>query len=134
MNENIPELNIEPMTDERGSLILLEQDSGGNLDRVAIHPLHLRHMAERFGLIASGDPEARRTISSLARRLHVLHGRINHLAEWLAIHPDHERADLSYEKTYARATADIAHEFCAELPAVTEPHPVEIPLEAKGAK
>lgn len=117
MNENIPELKIELMDDTEGSLILLEQDSGGNLDRVAIHPLHMRYMAERFGLVQSSDPQALRTIATLTRRLLVLQDRVSHLADWLVEHSDHQHADLSYEQTYARATADIADEFCAELSA-----------------
>ncbi len=103
------------MDDEHGCLILLEQDSGGNLDRVAIHPLHLRYMAERFGLVPSSDLETRQVIATLTRRLYALQGRIGHLAEWLAQHSDQRNTDLSYEQTYARATADIADEFCAEL-------------------
>lgn len=134
MSENIPDLTID-LLDKESGLILLQQDSGGNLDRVAIHPVHRRHMAERFGLIPAGDPEGQQTIASLVRRLHVLQARINHLAEWLALHSDHEHADLSYEQTYARATADIAEEFCAELPAFTEAHSAEIPLDTgEGAK
>ena len=113
--DNIPELNIELMDDKQGSLILLEQDSGGNLDRVAIHPIHLRYMAEKFGLIETSDPLAQKTIAMLTRRLHLLRNRIDFLADWLANNSDSKHADLSYEQTYARATADIAGEFCAEL-------------------
>ena len=120
-DDQIPDLNIERILDGKGEgLILLEQDSGGNLDRVAIHPIHLRYMAEKFGLIETNDPKAQKTIASLSRRLNVLQDRIDHLADWLANNSDHAHADLSYERTYARATADIANEFCAEL---NEPEP-----------
>lgn len=119
--ENIPELKIELMEDTAGSLIILEQDSGGNLDRVAIHPIHLRYMAEKFGLIETSDPLAQKTIAMLTRRLHLLRDRIDFLADYLATTSDSEHADLSYEQTYATATADIAGEFCAELVTVTTP-------------
>lgn len=113
--ENIPDVTIELMDDTEGSLILLEQDSGGNTDRVAIHPIHLRYMAEKFGLIQTSDPLAQKTIAMLTRRLRLLRDRVDFLADWLATNSDNEHADLSYEQTYARATADIAGEFCAEL-------------------
>jgi len=116
MNDSIPDLKIETINDGIGDgLIMLEQDGSGNIDRVAIHPIHLRHMAEKFGLIETGDPLAHKAIAKLTRRLHVLHERIDHLADWLVTHSDFRHADLSYEQTYARATADIAAEFCAEL-------------------
>lgn len=117
MNDSIPDLKIELMNDGIGDgLILLTQDGGGNGDdRVAIHPLHLRFMAEKFGLVDTSDPQAQKTIATLTRRLHLLNDRIEHLADWLVTHSDNRHADLSYEQTYARATADMAEEFCAEL-------------------
>lgn len=115
MNDNIPELKIERLDDETGSLIMLEQDSGGNIDRVAIHPIHIRYMAEQMGLVKTSDPQATATIAALERRLRMLKDRIGHLADYIAKHSDHEHADLSYELTYAVATADIADEFVAEM-------------------
>ena len=119
MNDSIPDLKIELMNDGQGDgLILLEQDSGGNLDRVAIHPVHLRYMAEKWGLVESSDPRAQKTIATLQRRMLLLRGRIDHLGEYLALHSDSRHADLSYEQTYATATADIAEEFCADFESV----------------
>ncbi len=119
MNDSIPDLKIELMEDGIGDgLILLTQDGNGNGDyRVAIHPMHLRLMAEKFGLIETRDPQAQKTIAMLMRRLHLLRKRVDHLAHWLATNSDIKNADLSYEQVYAIATADIAEEFCAELPA-----------------
>lgn len=127
--DNIPELNIEPL-DEKGCLILLEQDSGGNTDRVVIHPIHLRYMAEKFGLIPTSKPHAAKTIATLTRRLLVLRDRLDHLADFLANHSDSKHADLSYEQTYATATADIAEEFCAEL---IDGHANSAPLQSLQA-
>ena len=70
LNDNIPELKIEFMADGMGDgLILMEQDSCGNVDRVAIHPVHLRYMAEKMGLIETTNPTAqkcRATLQALA--------------------------------------------------------------------
>jgi hypothetical protein len=116
MNDNIPELKIEYMKDGMGDgLILLEQDCGGNIDRVGIHPIHLRYMAEKMGLAPTSDPQAHKTIAMLTRRLLVLRDRICDLTICLAEHSDHEHADLSYELTFSTATAEIANEFCADL-------------------
>jgi hypothetical protein len=109
----IDNLSIETSDD---GCICLEQDSGGNGSRVYIHLIHLRYLAEKAGLTAQGDQEAQKAIATLTRRLLVLNGRIGHLADWLANHSDHKHADLSYELTYASATADIAAEFCADMP------------------
>lgn len=122
MNDSIPDLKIEQINDGIGDgLILLEQDSGGNIDRVAIHPIHLRYMAEKFGLIETSDPEALKTIAKQERRLQLLRDRIDHMCSYLANHSDHRHADLSYEVTYMTATADLANEFCAELESTDRP-------------
>ena len=116
MNDSIPDLKIEHITDGMGDgLILLTQDNCGNVDSVAIHPMHLRYMAEKLGLIETGDLTAQKTIATLTRQMLALRERIDHLAEWLANHSDHKHADLSYEMTYATATADIAEAFCYDL-------------------
>ena len=118
MNENIPDLKIERMSDQHGALILLEQDSGGNIDRVAIHPVHLRYMAETCGLVPTSDPEGAKRIATLERRIRLLQERIEHLHEWLGKQIERGHADLlEYEVTYSRATVDLVGEFCAEMEA-----------------
>jgi hypothetical protein len=122
LNANFPDLKIELMTGgESDGLILLEQSNGGNIDRVAIHPIHVRHMAEKMGLMETSDPTARKTIATLTRRLLALNDRIVHIAYWLTNHSDSKHADLSYEQTYAMATADTAEEFCADLVDTEQP-------------
>lgn len=119
LNDTIPELKIEFMADGMGDgLILLEQDSCGNVDRVAIHPIHLRYMAEKIGLVETSDPQAARTIATLTRRLLALNERIQHLDYWLRTVSDSAHANLDYEQSYAEATADIAREFCADFDSV----------------
>lgn len=107
MHEDIPELRIESM-DDVSPLLLLEQDGGGNVDRIAIHPVHVRYLAERMGLAEASDIEAHRTIARLSRRMQLLKERVVHLAAGLAA------SSAGYD--YAQATADLAREFCAELP------------------
>lgn len=97
-----------------GDTITLEQGyATGQVDRVALHRVHLQHLAEKMGLLQPPSPSVR----TLVRRLLTLQGRIEYLADHLANHSDHKHADLSHELTYAIATEDIAREFCAELPA-----------------
>ena len=119
------ELIAEWVTDSQGAGIMLTQSSAGYCEpeTVMLHPWQLRAVCEKFGLTAS-DQQAANTIATLTRRLLVMRERIDHLAHWLANHSDSQHADLSYEQTYATATADIAGEFCAELtevPASTAP-------------
>ena len=115
MNYTILNLSIETIDDAGEVTIRLEQDCCGNVDRVDIQPLHVRYIAEKIGLIETSDPQAAKTIAKLERRLLMLRDRIDHIADWLVNHSDSEHANLSYEQTYATATADIAAEFCAEL-------------------
>jgi hypothetical protein len=116
MNDSIPDLKIERMDDGIGDgLIILEQDNGGNVDRVAIHPLHLRHLAEKSGLIATSDPQAVTTIARLERRMRLLRDRIDQLGDWLTNHPGRAHADLDREIIYIEATSDLADEFCADM-------------------
>lgn len=116
MNDQIPDLKIEHMKDGIGDgLILLEQDSGGNVDRVALHPIHLRFMAEKFGLVPTSDPEGARTIATLQRRLCLLRDRVDHLGHWLTNCSASQRADLAAEIAYLEATSDLADEFCADF-------------------
>lgn len=118
MREDIPELRIEPLDDD-SHLLLLEQDGGGNVDRIAIHPVHVRYLAERIGLAEASDIEAHRTIARLSRRMQLLKERIVYLAKGLAA------SSAGYD--HAQATADLAREFCAELPS-------QLDAESLGAK
>lgn len=115
------ELTAEWVNDNQGKAIMLTQpaDNYDEPGTVLIHPWQLRAVCEQFGIIAS-DPQAAKTIATLTRRLMVLRDRIDHLADFLANHSDSKHADLSFEQTYATATAEIADEFCTELVDTTE--------------
>ena len=93
----------------------MEQNSCGNVDRVAIHSIHLRYMAEKMGLMATSDPQALKTIAALQRRMLALRDRIESLADWMAQYSDHKHADLSHEITQLNAMADLAREWCFEF-------------------
>ena len=110
------ELIAELVDDNQGRAILLTQhdDNCNEPCTVLVHPWQLRSVCEQFGIIGA-DPNAAKTIASLERRMQVLSERITSLADYLESHSDSKNADLTYEQTYARATADIADEFCAEL-------------------
>lgn len=124
MQDDIPDLKFELVEDGTGEgLILLTQDEKGDPGRVAIHPLHLRYMAEKFGLLKSNDSAAARAIAQQARRLRLLAERIEHLNDWLHEHSDTRHADFTYEQTYSQATADLAEEFLEDIDEADAPTP-----------
>ena len=109
-------LTAEWIDDEHGRAIMLTQQEDSCHDAVTIvlHPTQLRAVCEQLGLVANNEQSAK-TIATLTRRLQALADRVHFLADYLANNSDHKHADLDYETTYARATSDIAYEFCAEL-------------------
>ena len=121
-------LTAEEVADAHGQGIMLTQQDGiDEPHTVLVHPWQLRTVCEQFGIIAS-DPQTAKTIATLTRRINLLRDRIDHLADWLANHSDSKHADLSYEKTYATATAEIANEFCADL---IDSTPVTVNVDSK---
>lgn len=113
--DTIPHLNIEVLP---GGLIRLENESMGDSYAVDVHPLQIRHIAEKIGLVrevSAFDADPLRKVIELQRRLLALKDRIDHLGEYLALHSDHRHADLSYETNYATATADICDAYCSDL-------------------
>lgn len=107
------QFSVKAIDDTHGPAIMLEQQEGiEDTAVIVVHPWQLRAACEHLGIIAN-DPQAERTISTLQRRITALANRIDFLADYLANHSDSRNADLSFEQTYARATADIAAEFIA---------------------
>jgi hypothetical protein len=100
-----------------GESIDLEQDMGcGEVHRITLHSIHLRHIAEQAGLIpasAHAGPDA--VIARLVRQLRVLHTRIKHLDECLWAVAGNGREDLDHECNFSDATLDLANEFVADL-------------------
>lgn len=115
MNTEIPHLMIERL--ENGC-IRLENESAGDSYVVDIHPLHLRFMAEKLGLVremSASETDALRMVDKLARRLKVLHERVMQMDHWLWEHQDATCADISIEIWYSAGTLDLSNEFQAEI-------------------
>lgn len=51
---NIPQLTIEM---EEDGTVLLEQEWCGECDRIQLHPIHIRHLAELAGLLEPLKPQ-----------------------------------------------------------------------------
>jgi len=128
MNTEIPHLKIERL--ENGC-IRLENESAGDSYVVDIHPLHLRYIAEKLGLVremSASEADALRMVDKLARRLKVLHERVMQMDQWLWEHQDATCADISIEIWYSAGTLDLSNEFQADIAewgAVVTPRSVE---------
>jgi hypothetical protein len=124
--DNIPTLKIE--SNEDGT-ITLEQDWLGNVDRVAIHPVHIRHLAERLGMVrevSASDAELLRTerghVAALRQendRLKRQHLRLREHMLSLQIdfaeHADHRHADLTKEMWRINAVVDLMDLVCSDF-------------------
>ncbi|PZQ77775.1 MAG: hypothetical protein DI563_02520 [Variovorax paradoxus] len=113
----MPDLQIEVAHTE-DMLILQQTDYSGHTDRMSIHRWQVRFLAEEMGLLparSEGEASATRRLSFLARRMRVLHARIEQLDEWLAKQPDYDNADINVEVGYSGATYDLSQEFIDEL-------------------
>jgi len=115
MNTEIPHLKIERL--ENGC-VRLENESMGESYCVDVHPLHLRYIAEKLGLMpAASDAEANahRMVDKLARRIKILQSRITFLDEQLWLNPDPECADITGERIMSDALVDLVDEFVQEI-------------------
>ena len=126
LNTQIPHLNIQLLPD---GLIRLENESMGDSYVVDIHPLQLRFMAEKLGMIgevSASDAELLRTERGRAANLERDLGRykrallhINVRAEQLydnifrCSQRGHE--DLSIEVAQSAALSDFAEHICIEF-------------------
>lgn len=130
MTEFMPDLTIEPLEPESpmGTQVLTQ-----GLDRncVHLHPLHVRHLAERTGLL---DPETFVKAQALAaarsqRRLMVIEAKLRSIVSRLegmsAATPGLEGIQMAMQ-----ATADLAADFCADL---TSGAPVILGSPVEGA-
>ncbi|WP_396179954.1 hypothetical protein [Flavobacterium sp.] len=116
MDDDIPDLMIERIEDGHGEgLIRLTQYDNGEHRCIVMHPLHLRYMAEKFGLVPTADPVAAKRIAAGSRRLLVLRERVDHVAELLKDGAGDGLPARAYAQAYSAATAAIAAEFCADL-------------------
>lgn len=96
--------------------VLIEQDTGGQVDRVYLHPIHVRLIASEMGLL-NGDEDAWRRVEALGRRLRLLRDRIADLDGRLWSVPTYPPGSNSDDADciYSDATPALANEFCADL-------------------
>lgn len=99
------------------SEVLIEQDTGcGEVDRVILHPIHLRLLCTELGMF-NGSESAWRQVATLTRRLKLLRARVETLHDMLVSMPVYPpgAGDDSSENLFSEATLEMANEFCAEL-------------------
>lgn len=142
ITESIPGLKIEANGD---GTITLEQEWSGNVDRVAIHTVHVRHLAEKLGMVrevSASDAELLRTERGrvailrqendrLKRNMLRLHAHALALQADFRENADFSHADLAHELSNINALVDLfdmavddyaAHEH-RENPRVTQVEP-----------
>lgn len=64
---DLPNLKIDRDGNHPDELVLLEQEYSGNVDRIALHAVHVRFLAERMGILVP-DAEVQRTNARLRRQ------------------------------------------------------------------
>lgn len=112
LTENIPQLGIESNDD---GTITLEQDCSGNVDRVTIHPIHLRLMAERLGLLeklsANTEQPTRaeqaRDLNRLKRNMLRVREHSLELQHLFKTSADWRHADLTFEMGLINTLVDL---------------------------
>lgn len=113
MNEHIPHLNIEAL--DNGNL-RLENETLGDSYSVDLHPMHVRLLAERLGLIAGcapgADPqptthEQARDIDRLKRNLLRVREHSLQLQHQFATGADWQHADLTFEMGLINSLVDL---------------------------
>lgn len=124
--DTIPHLNIEVLP---GGLVRLENESMGDTYAVDMHPVQLRHIAEKMGLIAelsATDAELLRTergrvaelkgaVDRYKRALLHLRARAEQLHENVVSCSQRGHEDLGVEVAQSAALADFAEHICVEF-------------------
>lgn len=118
ITECIPGLKIEANGD---GTVTLEQEWSGNVDRVAIHTVHVRYLAEKLGMVREvsvSDAELLRTERGhvaalrqendrLKRNMLRLHAHALALQADFRENADFAHADLSHELSNINALVDL---------------------------
>ena len=112
--ETFPHVTAELLSDEYGNAVMLSDGTDENT--VLIHPLQLRHFAERFAGMEPAGWLTAQPVKTLTRRLRTLAFHIDFLYDYIKNHSDHRHADLSFELVKVTALSEMADEFCADLP------------------
>lgn len=143
IKETFPHVTAELLMRENEPVVLFTQSGKADEPRVVLmHPLQLRHFAERFAGMESVDWMTSQPVKTLVRRLRTLAYHIDILYDWIRNHSDHKHADLSWELVKVTSLSEMADEFCADLPDedsqhgdVPTPAPVRTSesMQSKGA-
>jgi len=113
--ESIPHLNIEVLAD---GIIRLENESMGDSYVVDVHPIHLRLMAEKAGLVrevSASDAELLRDLGRYKRALLMLRGRAEQLHQNIFNLSQRGNEDMGVEVAQSAALADVAEYICIEF-------------------
>lgn len=140
----IPHLNIEVL---ESGCIRLENESMGDSYTVDLHPVHLRHIAEKVGLVAemsASDAELLRTererVVDLERTLDrfkrsLLHFKVRaeQLHDNILSSSQRGHEDLGIEVAQSAALADFAEFVCIEFEDDFTPSPDSVVKSATTA-
>lgn len=117
--DTIPHLNIEVLSN---GLIRLENESMGDSYVVDVHPLQIRHIAEKAGLVKACDRDAQHTIAALLsdsdrykRALLAIKERAEQLYENIYKSSQRGHEDLGIEVAQSAALSDFAEFVCIEF-------------------
>ena len=124
--DSIPHLNIEVLP---GGLIRLENESMGDSYAVDVHPLQLRHIAEKMGLVAEMSAteaellrtergrvaDLERTLDRCKRALLAVKVRAEQLHDNIFNCSQRGHEDLGIEVAQSAALADFAEYVCIEF-------------------
>lgn len=128
------EFNAEWVDDKHGPAIMFTQSDGYcEPQTVLAHPWQFRAVCEHFGILPTGDEQARRSIATLTRRLTTLADRIGEVREYVARFSDHEHADLHVELAMLNSLGDLADEWARDAePLLGSAGPQEAPERAES--
>lgn len=115
MKESIPHLDIELLPNGN---IRLENESMGDSYAVDIHPLHLRLLAEKLGLVremSASEAEQSRDISRYKRALLMIRDRAEQLHQNIFAMSQRGHEDLGIEVAQSAALADMSESICIEF-------------------
>lgn len=107
VEDYMPNMKIE--TNDDGSLTL-ESEWSGNLDRVLVHPVQLRYLAEKMGLIkdvTASTGELTRDLDRMKRNMLRIREHAVGLRHNLVTSPEWENADLTFEMGQVDTLVDL---------------------------
>lgn len=119
--ETFHHVDAELISDEYGNAVMLTQQDDMDESTVMIHPLQLRHLAERFAGMEPADWMTSRPVKTLARRLRTLAFHIDYLYDHIKNHSDHKHENLRFELVKVTALTEMADAFCSDLPDEDDP-------------